>query len=465
MFRLKNFFTSGLILDEVLEPDLKNRYQMVNIALVLSSFAYFFGIIVNSINNKLDFLFLEELFIIINIILFLILRNKPKYIEFVSNVLTAQGSFLMVYIFYESAPSEMKYVWIFTYPIVLMYFQKNKGGLFWFISMIFMLLIAPFQPFISIEFSFFQIFYIVIVLSIVGSIALFYQMKIKEVRNVILAQQEQLISFNENLEEEVAYKTRELLKVNQGLEKKVESKVQQLIEQEKLMSIQSKQAVMGEMISMIAHQWRQPLSTITLQISNLQIKAMLGKQATSEKLQATLNEISKTVIYLSETIDDFQTYFNPNKELHRIEFHGLLQKAVNFILPRVKELDLDIEVLSSKEIYMDTSENELIQVIINILNNAVDAFLSDKIQKPELILHVKEHENFITIHIKDNASGIRPENIDKIFEPYFSTKGKNGTGLGLYMSQMIVQKQFNGDISVESSSEGTHFSVKLQKTV
>jgi len=465
MLKLDNFFTSGLILDEVLEPDLKNRYQMVNIALVLSSVAYIFGVIINHINNRLDFLFIEELLIVLNSILFFILRYKPRYIEFVANALTAQASFLLIYIFYESEPSEMKHVWIYAYPIVLMYFQKNKLGIFWFIFMLVMILVVPFQDFIPVEYNFFQVFYIVVVLSIVGAITWFNQKKMHEARNMILDQQGQLIEFNEKLEEEVSYKTKELVSVNHGLEKMVKLKVEQLIEQEKLMSVQSKQAVMGEMISMIAHQWRQPLSTITLQISNLQIKAMLGQESTQENLQTTLSEISDTVIYLSETIDDFQTYFHPNKELDEIEFHELLKKAVNFILPRVKELDLDIKIVESNAINTKTSVNQLIQVIINILNNAVDVFLSDKTEKPQLILSLEENKDFIIIHIKDNASGISPQNIDKIFEPYFSTKGKNGTGLGLYMSQMIVQKQFNGDISVQSSPKGTNFSVKIQKEI
>ena len=463
MSKLKNFFTSGFILDEVVEPDLKNRYQMANIALILSSIAFFYGVIVNSIGNKLDFLILEEIMIVVNIGLFFILRAKPAYLEFVVNVITSQGTFLLLYIIYKSEPTDMKHVWLFTYPIVLMYFQSKRRGIYWFIFMIVMLLIAPLQPFITIEYSLFQVIYIVVVLSIVGVITFFYQEKMREIRNVILDQQMQLIEFNDTLEEEVASKTEELVRVNQGLEEKVKLKVQQLIEQEKLMSVQSKQAVMGEMISMIAHQWRQPLSTITLQISNLQIKEMLGEKATQEDRQNTLNEISNTVIYLSETIDDFQTYFRPEKELHKIELHELLQKAVNFILPRVRELDLEIKIINPQEICIETSVNELIQVIINILNNAVDIFISDKIAHPELIINFDEDEKFVTIHIKDNAGGISPENIDKVFEPYFSTKGKNGTGLGLYMSQMIVQKQFNGHISVESLGNGTTFSIKIQK--
>ena len=465
MLQLKNFFTSGYVLDEVLVPDLKHRYQMTNIALILSSVAFFYGVIVNSIENKLDFMIIEEILIVMNVGLFFLLRAKPAYFEYVVNIITAQCTFLLLYIIYESEPAAMKHVWLFTYPIVLMYFQSKTRGIYWFVFMILMLIIAPLQPFIAIEYSLFQMMYIVLVLSIVGVIIFFYQEKMREIRNVILEQQAQLIEFNETLGEEVAYKTEELLKVNQGLEEMVKLKVEQLVEQEKLMNIQSKQAVMGEMISMIAHQWRQPLSTITLQISNLQIKDMLGEHVTQENFQTTLSEISNTVIYLSETIDDFQTYFHPKKELQKIELHELLQKAVTFISPRTKELDLEIKITSSADICIETSVNELIQVIINILNNAVDVLLSDNIVHPELIIDLEEDENFVIIHIKDNAGGISLENIDKVFEPYFSTKGKNGTGLGLYMSQMIVQKQFNGNISVKSSPNGTHFSVKIQKEI
>ncbi len=243
--------------------------------------------------------------------------------------------------------------------------------------------------------------------------------------------------------------------------KKLALTIEELIQKDEILTIQSKQAVMGEMISMIAHQWRQPLSTITLQISNLQIKKMLGKEIDDDYHDKTLEEISNSIIYLSETIDDFQTYFHPDKITVKIEIHELIQKVITFATPRVKSNKISINMYENENIFIKTYANELIQVLINILNNAIDALESVKRDNKFVNLYVKSSNNRVLIYIEDNASGISDENLKKLFEPYFSTKGKNGTGLGLYMSHMIIQKQFDGDIRVQTSSDGTIFIVEI----
>jgi C4-dicarboxylate-specific signal transduction histidine kinase len=265
---------------------------------------------------------------------------------------------------------------------------------------------------------------------------MFYQEKMDEAKDLIFNQQEQL-----------------------------QQQINELIQKDQLLTVQSKQAVMGEMISMIAHQWRQPLSTVTLSISDIQVKRMLGNALNEEQLDDTLQEISDTVVYLSETIDDFQTYFNPNKNINTISIKELLNKAMNFTQPRLKSskititLTLDIQ----KDEIIETYINELIQVILNILNNAIDELEKIESREPLVEITLVDEDDSFVLTIRDNANGIESENIDSIFEPYYSTKGKNGTGLGLYMSQMIMQKQFNSKIEVSSSSEGSAFSMRVPK--
>jgi signal transduction histidine kinase len=255
--------------------------------------------------------------------------------------------------------------------------------------------------------------------------------------------------------------------MNESLEITVQEKVQELIQKDKILKVQSKQAVMGEMISMIAHQWRQPLSTITLQISNLQIKRLLGQTDENPKdIDDMLNQISDTIIYLSETIDDFQTYFRTDKESTEIEIHELLQKAVNFALPRIKTQKIALTIHKHSEMITRVYINELVQVILNLINNAIDSYERLNRADKHIDLEVLEmQEDIICIKVKDNGCGIAPDNLEHLFEPYFSTKGKNGTGLGLYMSQMIIEKQFYGHIEVESSHEGSTFSVFLHKEI
>jgi len=295
------------------------------------------------------------------------------------------------------------------------------------------------------------IFSILIVVLLIFLIMLYYHRKLKK--------------FNNKLSLKVYEKTKELRKLNESLEDTVAYKMQQLIEKDKLLTVQSKQAVMGEMISMIAHQWRQPLSTITLQISNLQLKRMMGEEVDNKEVFTTLQEISDSIIYLSQTIDDFQTYFKQNKESVNIEIKEVLQKAVNFALPRLKGTNININIKDTQDIFVKIYMNEFIQVVLNIINNAIDAFNGLDRDKCFIDLSVKENNDNVEIYIQDNASGISPENMSKLFEPYFSTKGKNGTGLGLYMSQMIIQKQFGGVIRVKSSKDGTTFIIEINKVV
>ena len=186
--------------------------------------------------------------------------------------------------------------------------------------------------------------------------------------------QRKLRRFNLELEKQVQEKTKELRAMNESLEQTVREKLDELIQKDKLLTIQSKQAVMGEMISMIAHQWRQPLSTITLQISNLQIQRMMGQIDDENLVNNTLSEISDTIIYLSNTIDDFQTYFHPNKKSEEIEIHQLIHKAISFVLPRIKKEKIELDMKITKNITITTYTNELIQVLLNLLNNAIDSF-------------------------------------------------------------------------------------------
>ncbi|MFA6197484.1 MAG: HAMP domain-containing sensor histidine kinase [Sulfurimonas sp.] len=305
--------------------------------------------------------------------------------------------------------------------------------------------------------------YILIIL-LAGSVFLFfYLFKMNEARALILKQQNDFLDSTTQLEKQVNERTLELQKLNESLERRIENKEVELMQKDKLLTAQAKQAVMGEMINMIAHQWRQPLSTITLQIANYQFQQLLGENRKVREVDKVLDEISNSILYLSDTVDDFQTYFAPNKEKNEIEIHELLQKAVYFVMPRLKESAIEIVIDKSEEVIINTYMNEIIQVLLNLLNNAIDSLMEVKKEHPKVTLSIEDKDETLLILVEDNSSGISEENVLKIFEPYFSTKGKNGTGLGLYMSQMIIQKQFNGTISVQTSPNGSIFTVEIVK--
>lgn len=247
---------------------------------------------------------------------------------------------------------------------------------------------------------------------------------------ILMYYQRKLTNFNRELETSVREKTRALREINEYLEETVSEKVDELIHKDKIMTMQSKQAVMGEMISMVAHQWRQPINTITLQISNLQIKQMLEEKVDCSEFIPALDEISQTLGYLSETIDDFKTYFHSEKKSTLVEIDELLAKAVNFVLARAKVQNIQINVSKQSKIKVKVYQNELIQVLLNMLNNAIDAYEDVQTSDKSIELYAEDKEDEIWISITDHAGGIQEKHLKQIFEPYFSTKGKNGTGLG-----------------------------------
>jgi len=460
---IKNFFISGHKFDKN-DTQLRGRYQMINIGLLISSIGLIFGIAGNFIMGIHGFIPLEVFILSVNIIIFIVMRKSRALFVYVPIVITSLFLFLFLFLLYMSNPASFKFLWLFTYPIVTLFFHNSKKGFYWFVAMLIGILIAPLQPFIEVQFSMYQVVYLSFVLFLISIITYFYQIKMSEANARIIQQQEELEDFNLNLEKEIKEKISELQNLNDSLEIKVEEKIQELRAKDKILEAQSKQAVMGEMISMIAHQWRQPLSTITLQIANLQFKKLLGQKLSSEETENALSEISDTIIYLSDTIDDFQTYFHPNKELKEVEINKLLTRAVNFAKSRISKNNIEITLCENCTHSIKTYPNEFVQVVLNILNNAIDAHNELKTKNARIEMDVNIEDDHLIVDISDNAGGIDKKNLSKLFEPYFSTKGKNGTGLGLYMSQMIVQKQFGGELSVKTSTDGSTFTINIPKT-
>jgi len=223
-------------------------------------------------------------------------------------------------------------------------------------------------------------------------------------------------------------------------------------QQSELLYQQSKMASMGEMIGNIAHQWRQPLSTITTASTGARLQKEMNCLSDKE-LDDTFVTINNSAQYLSQTIDDFRGFFNPkNSILNEFKIENTLTKTLKLIDAQFNVSN--IEIIKNIENYELLSiENDLIQVLINILNNAKDALITkDEIRKLIFINTYKE-DDALYIEILDNAGGIEDNIIDRIFEPYFTTKHKSqGTGIGLYMSVEIITKRLNGNIEVRNET-------------
>ena len=244
--------------------------------------------------------------------------------------------------------------------------------------------------------------------------------------------------------------------------------ITELKKQEHLIIQQSKMAALGEMIENIAHQWRQPLSTISALSSGVQLKNEMHDLDT-EYIDSSMKTISENTQYLSNTIHDFRNFFDKEKIKRYLKIDNVIQKAVDLLKPRVINHNIEIVVLT-KPIEFDGYENELIQVIINLLNNAVDA-LKDSTKERLIVMKTKVEESMLVISVQDSAGGVPNELLEKVFDPYFTTKSKEegGTGIGLFMSKEIITKHFDGEIEVQNTIftynantyEGANFIVRL----
>ncbi len=250
-----------------------------------------------------------------------------------------------------------------------------------------------------------------------------------------------------------AYKEYELkLQIlNETLEDRVTLEVDKNRKKDDLLNHQSKMAAMGEMIGNIAHQWRQPLSTISTIASGVQVQKEFGKMD-DEELDVMMNSIIGTVNHLSHTIDDFRNFFKANKEVKTFNVSNTLTNALKLIDSAFKNNDIRVILNLDEKIEYNGYENELIQAILNILNNAKDALKEKNIENKLIVVNITQNEKEVIISIKDNAGGIPKDIIDKIFDPYFTTKGdKDGTGIGLYMTYKIVVEHHKGKLEVKNS--------------
>jgi C4-dicarboxylate-specific signal transduction histidine kinase len=234
----------------------------------------------------------------------------------------------------------------------------------------------------------------------------------------------------------------------------------ELAKKDELLIHQSRMATLGEMIGVIAHQLKQPLNNMSLYCGD--VKDSYKYDEIDEKFIEDFHKNTKEQIaFMNETINGFINFFNPKKEKRNFYLKEALDKTIKLLNKQLEDKNVNLVVDIGEELLYGV-ETELEQVFINLITNAKEAFIENNIEEREVFIKAGEKDNQIIITVEDSAGGIKEENIEKIFDPYFTTK-EYGTGTGLYMVKMVIKSSFNGDLNIQNTGKGSRFIIILPK--
>jgi len=249
--------------------------------------------------------------------------------------------------------------------------------------------------------------------------------------------------------------------LNQDLEQRVADAVAELRQKDDLLLQQSRLAAMGEMLNNIAHQWRQPLNNIAIYVQNIQMLRAAGELSDAE-LDKDVRSVTEIIQHMSKTIDDFRTFFRNEREKQPFNVKAVVEQALRFVSGRMAHHGIDCRLVASQEPTAEGYQSEYIQAVLNILNNAADALSTSDRPDRQIIITLDRQGAQSVLSIRDNGGGIPSEALPHIFEPYFTTKGPTtGTGIGLYMAKVIIEKHMAGRLTARNVKEGAEFTITV----
>lgn len=284
---------------------------------------------------------------------------------------------------------------------------------------------------------------------------------LREYSKIVAAKLEEKVH---ELEEALALRTEaeeQLRSLNAELEQRVAGEVEKNIAKDRIMAHQARLAAMGEMLSNISHQWRQPLNNVSLTIQNLQIEFEEGVLTTAscrEYVQACL----KYLVYMSRTIDNFHVFYQPDGGRELFHPYHAATEAISLVREELEFRGISVKLVNECNSAVSGYKKEFSQVLLNLIQNAKEAILSRQPSDPYVEIFCSQKGESALVTVRDNGGGIPAEIMGKIFDPYFTTKFMSqGVGMGLYMSKMIIEKHMGGSISVANSAAGTEVTIEL----
>lgn len=253
-------------------------------------------------------------------------------------------------------------------------------------------------------------------------------------------------------------------KIN-SLEKKVESLTKSLKQNSdkshRILTRQSKMAVMGEMIGNIAHQWRQPLMELSSILITTEAKIKLTNNISNQEILDMINRSNDVMKYMSNTIDDFRDFFAKDKEKTTFKISEQVKRAGNIISSALDNSDIKLNIILKSNPTVYGFKNEYSQVLINIIANAKDILISRQIKNAKIDVKIYVKENRCITEIFDNGGGIEAQPVEKVFEPFYTQGKKDGTGIGLFMSKLIIENNMDGELKADNFREGARFIISI----
>lgn len=254
------------------------------------------------------------------------------------------------------------------------------------------------------------------------------------------------IQLHNSLETKVLEKTRELRILNSSLEIRIKKEVENSRKKDQIMFQQARLASLGEMLQNIAHQWRQPLGALMMIVQSFQAKFISGK-LNEAFIDSRVEDAQLLAKNMSETLEDFRTFFNPNKTQRKFNLKKVIEKSLELAKYQNEKEAIAVYFNFQEDIWVYGFENELIHVLLNLLNNSKDALIDEKVHEKKIWIVIKQTSTNALINVIDNAGGIKNDIMTKVFDPYFTTKHQSvGTGIGLYMSKQMIEKHMHGEI-------------------
>ena len=443
------------------------------ILLILMITSFFSGVILGGLNFFLQNMQDASVGLILSLfsllIIFLLLRESVKTSILIN--ITLFFSLIFFYTGFKTTNVQLESViFLVIYPIPAILLRPFKIALIWVAVYITIVLTTLVMHMTNLEFTTYEIFQLLLIQVIIVLLLGYYvfSMKLSEAR--LKRETQKLSKLTQTLENRVKERTLELegakWKLEQyrdRLEKRVQEEMQNVSEKENLLKERSRMASMGEMIDAIAHQWKQPLNAISMAADIIKSEPVEEMDAKAEEVNEMSGLIHHQIEHMTSTLSEFRSFFRPNKESKLFSLDACINSVKILLKDELIKNNINIQQGEQKDILISGYENEFKHLLLNLINNAKDAFNDKNIKKRVIAIGYTETEHHITIQVVDNAGGIPEHIIKEIFHPHITTKAdKEGTGIGLYMSSQIVQKH-HGKLSVVNTKDGARFTIILKK--